>query len=83
MFKYIVWYFFSLSCHQFSDAGLGEIIHHNIALSKYDKPTPVQKYAIPVILAKRDVMACAQTGNVILLFINISACLLFCVCLYA
>lgn len=41
---------------------LGEIIRHNIALSKYEKPTPVQKYAIPAVLSKRDVMACAQTG---------------------
>jgi len=47
----------------FADAHLGEIIHHNIVLSKYDKPTPVQKYAIPVILGKRDLMACAQTGS--------------------
>lgn len=48
---------------QFSDVDLGEIIRSNIVLSRYEKPTPVQKYAIPIILAKRDLMACAQTGG--------------------
>ncbi|XP_013405265.1 putative ATP-dependent RNA helicase Pl10 isoform X1 [Lingula anatina] len=47
----------------FSDAHLGEIISNNIKLCNYTKPTPVQKYAIPIILAKRDLMACAQTGS--------------------
>jgi len=47
---------------QFSDVELGEIIENNVALCKYGKPTPVQKYSIPVVLAKRDLMACAQTG---------------------
>jgi superfamily II DNA/RNA helicase len=47
----------------FSDVSLGEIVDGNVALCKYDKPTPVQKYAIPVVLAKRDLMACAQTGS--------------------
>lgn len=47
----------------FVDVKLTEIIKNNIALTKYDRPTPVQKYAIPFILAKRDLMACAQTGS--------------------
>ena len=31
--------------------------------SEYQKPTPVQKHALPNIMAGRDIMACAQTGS--------------------
>ncbi|KAG7463131.1 ATP-dependent RNA helicase DDX3X isoform X6 [Solea senegalensis] len=47
----------------FHDVEMGEIIMGNIDLSRYTRPTPVQKYAIPIIKAKRDLMACAQTGS--------------------
>ncbi|XP_058061210.1 ATP-dependent RNA helicase bel [Anopheles bellator] len=47
----------------FDDIELTEIIDNNVKLARYDKPTPVQKYAIPIILAGRDLMACAQTGS--------------------
>ncbi|XP_069388325.1 DEAD-box helicase 3 X-linked a isoform X4 [Paralichthys olivaceus] len=47
----------------FHDVELGEIIMGNINLSRYTRPTPVQKYAIPIIKSKRDLMACAQTGS--------------------
>ncbi|GFG30573.1 hypothetical protein Cfor_10491 [Coptotermes formosanus] len=47
----------------FDDVQMTEIISNNIALARYDKPTPVQKYAIPIIMARRDLMACAQTGS--------------------
>ncbi|XDV35113.1 hypothetical protein PO909_005138 [Leuciscus waleckii] len=47
----------------FQDLEMGEIIMGNIALSRYTRPTPVQKYAIPIIKSKRDLMACAQTGS--------------------
>lgn len=47
----------------FDEVPFTEIIKNNITLSKYTGPTPVQKYAIPIILANRDLMACAQTGS--------------------
>ncbi|XP_077584628.1 DEAD-box helicase 3 X-linked a isoform X2 [Stigmatopora nigra] len=47
----------------FHDVDMGEIIMGNIALSRYTRPTPVQKHAIPIIKSKRDLMACAQTGS--------------------
>ncbi|XP_029372251.1 ATP-dependent RNA helicase DDX3X-like isoform X6 [Echeneis naucrates] len=47
----------------FQDVDMGEIIMGNISLSRYTRPTPVQKYAIPIVKSKRDLMACAQTGS--------------------
>ncbi|XP_046817473.1 ATP-dependent RNA helicase vasa [Vespa crabro] len=47
----------------FEDAGLRKYILSNIQKSKYTKPTPVQKYALPIIMSGRDMMACAQTGS--------------------
>jgi len=47
----------------FEDANLRQLIMDNLKKSGYSTPTPVQKYAIPCIRAKRDLMACAQTGS--------------------
>lgn len=47
----------------FDEAGLRKHILTNIKKSKYSKPTPVQKYALPIIMSGRDLMACAQTGS--------------------
>jgi hypothetical protein len=47
---------------KFSDLDLGPVIANNIQLAQFTVPTPVQKYAIPIVMAGRDMMACAQTG---------------------
>lgn len=47
----------------FSQLGLSQHIQTTIAALGYDTPTPVQQQAIPMVLAKRDVMAGAQTGT--------------------
>lgn len=47
----------------FADAQLREFLFANVTKSGYKKPTPIQKRAIPIISAKRDLMGCAQTGS--------------------
>ncbi|CAN6905190.1 unnamed protein product [Brassica oleracea] len=47
----------------FAEIDLGEALNLNIRRCKYVRPTPVQRHAIPILLAQRDLMACAQTGS--------------------
>eukprot|EP00252_Welwitschia_mirabilis_P024190 TRINITY_DN7078_c0_g1_i1.p1 TRINITY_DN7078_c0_g1~~TRINITY_DN7078_c0_g1_i1.p1 ORF type:complete len:596 (-),score=92.63 TRINITY_DN7078_c0_g1_i1:308-2095(-) len=47
----------------FAEIDLGEALNANLKRCNYVRPTPVQKYAIPISLAGRDLMACAQTGS--------------------
>jgi len=47
----------------FSKLGLSQQIQTTITKLGYDTPTPVQAQAIPMVLARRDVMAGAQTGT--------------------
>ena len=46
---------------KFTDPSLNELIRDNVQLCGYSTPTPVQKHAIAIVKAKRDLMACAQT----------------------
>ena len=48
---------------QFSDVQLHPALAKNIEAAKFVKPTPVQRHSIPVGIARRDLMACAQTGS--------------------
>ncbi|KAI1813569.1 DEAD-domain-containing protein [Poronia punctata] len=47
----------------FSHPPLDEHLLRNIELARYQVPTPVQKYSIPIVMGGRDLMACAQTGS--------------------
>ncbi|KAI5961659.1 DED1 [Candida pseudojiufengensis] len=49
--------------NQFTAPPLDELLVENIKLSRFTKPTPVQKYSVPIVAAGRDLMACAQTGS--------------------
>ena len=47
----------------FTELGLAPELLRAIAEEGYTQPTPIQKQAIPMVLAGRDVLAAAQTGT--------------------
>lgn len=47
----------------FETSGLREYLLENVKKSGYTRPTPIQRYGMPAIMAGRDLMACAQTGS--------------------
>lgn len=53
----------SVMMTDFADCEVHPTLLANIKAMGYTKPTPVQKYTIPLLLARRDVMSCAQTGS--------------------
>lgn len=48
---------------EYSADTIGEDLFRNTQFCGYTKPTPVQKYSVPIGNAGRDLMACAQTGS--------------------
>ncbi|AAS51647.2 ADL273Cp [Eremothecium gossypii ATCC 10895] len=48
---------------EFTSPPLDELLLENIKLARFTKPTPVQKYSVPIVAKGRDLMACAQTGS--------------------
>ncbi|KAM0922885.1 hypothetical protein ACQ4PT_005840 [Festuca glaucescens] len=47
----------------FRDSGLAAAVLQNLARCGFEIPTPLQSYSIPIVLAGRDLMACAPTGS--------------------
>lgn len=53
----------SKNIETFSDLNLIPPLQNALALAGYEKPTPIQKEAIPPVLSGRDLLGCAQTGT--------------------
>ena len=47
----------------FDDLGLLPELLRAVAEQGYTEPTPIQRQAIPAVLARRDIMGSAQTGT--------------------
>ncbi|NDC92648.1 MAG: DEAD/DEAH box helicase, partial [Flavobacteriales bacterium] len=47
----------------FKELNLLEPILNALTSEGYTNPTPIQEKAIPILLAGRDIMGCAQTGT--------------------
>ena len=47
----------------FEDCDVDPCLLQNLQRFGYSIPTPVQRYAIPISLFRKDLMACAQTGS--------------------
>jgi ATP-dependent RNA helicase DDX3X len=47
----------------FATLNMPAVLIQNVGLAGYAKPTPIQKNTVPISIAGRDLMACAQTGS--------------------
>ncbi|GME93449.1 unnamed protein product [Ambrosiozyma monospora] len=48
---------------EFTSPPIDPLLIENIKLARFSKPTPVQKYSVPIVTGGGDLMACAQTGS--------------------
>ena len=47
----------------FESLGLMPIILKNVQNAGYETPTPIQLATIPLVMAGKDILGCAQTGT--------------------
>src|SRR5262245_46969115 len=47
----------------FSELKLIEPLCRALEAERYERPTPIQEKAVPVVLEGRDLLGCAQTGT--------------------
>lgn len=47
----------------FQSSGLHETLLNNLSTCNFTTPTPIQNYAVPIVIAGNDMMASAQTGS--------------------
>lgn len=47
----------------FEEMNLRQFLNDIVKKCDFTRPTPIQKHAIPCAIAKRDLIACAQTGS--------------------
>lgn len=47
----------------FHTSGLHDILLENLTANNFSTPTPIQNYAIPLVISGKDMMASAQTGS--------------------
>lgn len=48
---------------RFDDLKLMPLLLQNVQAAGYETPTPIQQATIPLVLAGKDVLGCAQTGT--------------------
>ena len=56
----------------FAGSPLDPVLLENISSARYNTPTPVQKYSVPIVAAGRDLMACAQVRSTLHSFSSIT-----------
>lgn len=47
----------------FEEMELRQFLINAVSKCGFTRPTPIQKYAVPCVVAQRDLIACAQTGS--------------------